>query len=102
MHQKITCRSQVMTSTTAGEQLESWQDIATVWAEIRSQSGDLTTSARQSHISTIYKVRLRYQDKLLSTRNILWQGQAYRVSSLLDQDNRKRVLEFDMVKEIRI
>jgi len=99
MHQKITCRAQVLTSTTAGEQQESWQNIAEVWAEVTANSGKLTTSARQSHIATTYKVRVRYQEVLLTTRNILWQERAYRVASLLNPDNRKRILELVMVED---
>lgn len=99
MHEKITCRAQVLVSTSAGEQQESWQDIAIVWAEVITKSGDLITSARQNHIAATYRVRVRYQDKLRATRNILWQGQAYRVVSLLNPDNRKRILEFEMVKD---
>lgn len=97
MHHKIICRAQALDPTTAGEQQESWQDIAEVWAEIKPKSADATLSARQNHIKTTYGVRVRYQDKLRATRNILWQGQAYRVTSLLNPDNRKRILEFEMV-----
>lgn len=99
MHQKITCRAQVLGSISAGEQQESWQDIATVWAEVIAKSGDVTLSARQTHIAATYKIRVRYQDKLLATRNILWQGLAYRVVSLLNPDNRKHILEFEMVED---
>jgi SPP1 family predicted phage head-tail adaptor len=99
MHQKITCRAQVLTPASAGEQQKSWQDIAIVWAEISARSGDLVTSARQNYMAVTYKVRVRYQDRLLITRNILWQGQAYRVSRLLNPDNRKRILELEMVED---
>ncbi len=99
MHHKITCQAQVLTPFSAGEQQESWQDIAVVWAEIIVKSADLTTSARQSHIAAIYRVRVRYQDKLLTTRNILWREQAYRVTRLLNSDNHKRILEFEMVED---
>lgn len=99
MHQKITCQAQVLTQTTAGEQQESFSDIATIWAEVMAKSGDMTLSARQKYVSPGYRLRMRYQDKLLATRKILWQGQAYRVTSLRNPDNRKRILEIEMVED---
>lgn len=99
MHQKITCRAQVLTPTSAGEQQEIWQDIAEVWAEVIAKSGDLTQTARQNHIAATYKIRVRYQDKLRATRNILWQGQTLRVLSLINPDNQNRILQFDVVED---
>ncbi len=99
MHQKITCRTQALAPTSAGEQQENWQDIAVVWAEVIPKSADMALSARQNHMITTYRVRVRYQDNLLPTRNILWQEQAYRVTRLLNPDNRKRILEFEMVED---
>ncbi|MBL4801739.1 MAG: phage head closure protein [Emcibacter sp.] len=99
MHQKITCRIQVLTSSTAGEQVESWQDIASIWADVVAKSGDMISSSRQSRLVTSYRIRVRYQDKLLATRNILWQGKPLRVVSLLNPDNQKRILEFKVVED---
>ncbi|PCI33390.1 MAG: hypothetical protein COB54_03545 [Alphaproteobacteria bacterium] len=99
MHQKITCRAQMLSPTTAGEQQENWQDIAVVWAEVTAKSAGVTTAARQRHMAESYTVRVRYQQDLLPTRNILWQGQAYRVTSLLNPDNRQRILEIEIVKD---
>jgi len=99
MHQKITCQAQILTQTTAGEQQESFSDIATIWAEVMAKSGDMTLSARQKYISPGYRLRMRYQDILRATRKILWQGQAYRVTSLRNPDNRKRILEIEMVED---
>ncbi len=99
MHQKIICRKPVLTPTTAGEQSEILTEIATVWAEVIVKSGGLTTIARQNQISASYLIRVRYQDKLLTTRNILWQGVAYRVVSLVNPDNRKGILEFEVVED---
>lgn len=99
MHEKITCRTQTLTPTTAGEQQEIWQDIATVWAEVISRSGDVTQTARQKYISTSFTVRTRYQDRLLASRNILWQGREYRVVSLRNPDNRKRILELEILED---
>jgi len=97
LHQKITCQRPVLTPTTAGEQQQSSQDIATVWAEVIAKSADMTTIARQNYIAATYLVRVRYQDRLLSTRNILWQGQTCRVVSLRNPDNRQHILEFQVV-----
>ncbi|PCI43057.1 MAG: hypothetical protein COB49_12855 [Alphaproteobacteria bacterium] len=99
MHQKITCRAQVLTPTSAGEQQEIWQEIAIVWAEITAISADITQAARQNHFAETYRVRVRHQDKLLATRNILWQGLSYRVVSRLNPDNRKRILEFKIIED---
>lgn len=100
MHQKIICRAQVFTPTTAGEQQETMQNIAEIWAEIIATNGEITTIAQQSHMATRYKVRVRYQEKLRATRNILWQGKSYRVLSMVNPDNRRHILEIQMSEEL--
>ncbi len=97
LHQKITCQRPLLTPANAGEQQQSLQDIATVWAEVIAKSADMTTTARQNYIAPTYLVRVRYQDSLLGTRNILWQGQTCRVVSLRNPDNRQHILEFQVV-----
>ncbi|VAX03641.1 hypothetical protein MNBD_ALPHA03-840 [hydrothermal vent metagenome] len=99
MHQKITCQKQIFTPISAGEQLQGWQDVATVWADVKAKSNDAEITARQIKFAGKYKIHVRYQDILLSVRRILWQGQAYRVVSFLNPDNRKRILEFDVVED---
>lgn len=99
MHHKITCRKQVLTPTSAGEHQVDFVDIATVWAEVTAKSGDLEIAARQSHRAASYVMRLRYQAELLASRSILWQGVVYRVVSLLNPDNRKRILELRVVED---
>ena len=99
MHQRITCRTLIVTPDTAGEQLETLQDIAVVWAEVMASSGEVNIIARQTQMVSTYKVRMRYQEKLLATRNIIWLGVEYRVLSLLNPDNRKHILEMSMVED---
>ncbi len=99
MHQKITCQKRLFTPISAGEQLQNWQDIAIVWADVKAASNDAEITARQNQFVGKYNIQLRYQDILLATRRILWQGQAYRVVSFLNPDNRKRILEFDVVED---
>lgn len=98
MYEKITCQRAVLTPTGAGEQQESWQDIATVWADIRVTSSDLSVRARAEYLAPNYLLRIRYQVNLLATRIILWQGKSYRVVSLKNPDNRKRILEMRVVE----
>ncbi len=98
MHQKIICRRQILTPASAGQQQESWQEIAIVWADVTALSGDMKVEAGQKFMATGYKIRTRYQDQLRATRTVLWQGQTYRVVSLFDPDNRKRILEMRLVE----
>lgn len=98
MHHKITCQKQILTPTAAGESQETLQDIAVVWAEIMPKSGDVRTAARQSHLAPTFLVRTRYQDILLATRHILWQGRRYRVVSLLTPHQAKRIIEMQVIE----
>ncbi len=99
LHERITCRRLAPVPGPAGEYQESWAEIATVWAAVRSRPAAQVTRARQSHILRSYRVRLRHQDALLATRNVLWRGRAYRVVGLQNPDSRNRLLEFDMVED---
>jgi len=98
LHHKIICRQQILTPIAAGEQQESWQDIAAVWADITVKSSDVVQTARQNHFAASYKITVRYQERLLNTRNILWQGREYHVVGLSNPDNRKHILAFDVVE----
>ena len=94
LHEKIICRKKQLIPSSAGEFTESWHEIATLWADVISEGAVLKNTARQSHLAGIYLFRVRYREDLLATRNILWQGREYRVVSLVNPDNRKKILQF--------
>lgn len=98
MHHKIICQKQIFT-TSGAEQAQSFEDIATVWAEVIAKSGNLESAARQKFVGPAYVMRMRYQNILLATRKILWQGKTYRVVGLLNPDNRKRILEIELQED---
>ena len=100
MHQKVTCRKPVFLSAEAGEFQQNWIDIATVWAEVLAKDVSPVTVARQHRLAAAYLIRLRYQDVLLATRNILWQGRELRVVRFSTPDNRNRILEFEVVEDL--
>tara|TARA_R110002072_G_scaffold269694_1_gene428984 strand:+ start:128 stop:448 length:321 start_codon:yes stop_codon:yes gene_type:complete len=100
LHEKIICQKPVLLASGAGEQNDSWQDIAEVWAAATRVSDRPETEARQTRLTTSYRLLMRHQDILEETRRILWRGKIYQVTGMGQPDARGRMLEITVREEL--
>lgn len=72
------------------EQIDSWSDLATVWAEKREPKGKETVEAMQVMSSMTVHFRIRYYDGLTTQDRVSWDGRAFDIRAVTNPDGRKR------------
>lgn len=89
MDQRITIQTFTASRGSSGEELASWTNWKTVWAEVNSLSGlenfnSPTTLAEVSH-----KIKLRYVVGVLPTMRINWREKQLEII-FIDESKRRR------------
>ena len=73
----------------SGSLSSEWVDIATVWADIRSQRGDEAFQAARENATETIRIMMRYRADLQATWRIEWAGQQYNILHV-DRTGRRR------------
>jgi SPP1 family predicted phage head-tail adaptor len=66
-----------------GEMLDSWVDVAEVWAQVVPLSGRefLASAAEQSEVTG--RIVIRYRDDVDATKRFVYRGKAYAIKAVL-------------------
>jgi len=59
MRHRVTIQSNTPVQNSTGEEIDSWADAATVWAEVRPLSGQEYIQARQQGANVTTRIRMR-------------------------------------------
>jgi SPP1 family predicted phage head-tail adaptor len=87
---RVTLQRFTATPNAYNELEKSWQDLDTVWAHLKTQSGKEALSAGQELASTTVVFNIRF--KALTTQDrVLHNGQAYDIESLHELGRRKEL-----------
>jgi SPP1 family predicted phage head-tail adaptor len=98
MRYRITLQYPMGTVDDWGNALDSWQDLATVWADIVPMSGREYLTASQATSETTYKIYIRYIPNINPKMRIIHNEQVYEINAVLG-DRRSGMLTI-MVKEV--
>jgi len=85
LSRRITIQRRVPGEDAAGQPIEGWEDVATVWADIRTPSGLSGARDMEGSIATSltrYSIRIRYRDGLDSGMRVLASGQVFDVKQV--------------------
>lgn len=72
--QRITLQRPVATVNGLGEEVQTWEDVATVWARVQPLRGRDFFAAAQMQSSTDHRVVIRYRADVLATWRVVWRG----------------------------
>jgi len=98
LNNKVTIQQQASTQDDWGQPLNTWTDIATVWADIRHQSGIETIKA-DSPVSVVKaSIRIRYRTGVDAGMRVLHGTTAYNINAVLPDVSKKQYL--DLVCEV--
>lgn len=78
-----------------GEHIEDYQDLATVWAEVKPLSGRELWAARQTQSEVTHRVTVRYSSALADLTGsirVIHRDRAFHMDSVLNTDERRREL----------
>ena len=92
------CRNRLTPQNDYGAFVTTWQDIATVWAEINPISGREYFEASQVQSEVTTQIWIRYRDGIEPTMRVAHNGKQYEIVSVLNYQGLNKILQL-MCKE---
>lgn len=93
LRHRVTLQELVKTDDGYGGIVETWQDVATVWAAIEPLRGNERYTAQQVQSELSHKVTIRYRAGIKPQMRILYGNRVFDIEAVIDVDERHRWLE---------
>jgi len=84
LDRRITLQRKTVTENSYGEPVESWKDLATVWAEYMPARGAERYASMQTIGEIEIRWRIRYRSGLTPIDRIVYQGRVHNVTSIIE------------------
>lgn len=97
LDKRVTLQQPATGEDAAGQPSTSWSDVATLWANIRLQSGLETIKAGAEKSIVRASVRIRYRTGITAGMRILHGTTAYNIEAVLPDPGKRHV---DLVCEV--
>ncbi|WP_058911878.1 phage head closure protein [Entomohabitans teleogrylli] len=82
-HRVMLQRSEKHQDTLTGAIIDSWVDVAKLWAEIYPLSGKEFVSARAVQSEITARITIRYRADVTSKHRFIYRGKIYNISGVL-------------------
>ena len=92
LNKKIIIESKTEVIDSVGDVAETWSTFATVWAEVRTQSGREFIQAKETHSELTHVVTMRYLSGVTPKMRINNGGEYLNILSVFDPTTRKKEL----------
>lgn len=93
LRHRITLQRQINAQNDYGAVVTTWQDVATVWAEIKPISGREYFSAQQVQSDVTTQIWLRYRKDIEPTMRVTYQDKHYEIVSVLNYQGLNKTLQ---------
>ena len=94
LNQRIDIQEDNGIVNSVGQKIPSWTLLTTVWAHVRSLSGNERFAAQQLISEVVYEITIRFRTDLdESHRVVLQDGQLLDIQAIFDPDGRRRELK---------
>lgn len=93
LRHRATIQQLVSTDDGAGGSIETWQNVATVWAAIEPLRGNERYTAQQVQSTLTHKVTIRYREGIKPQMRLTYKGRIFDIESVIDIEERHRWLE---------
>lgn len=90
---RVVLQQPVETADGAGGKTISWQDFATVWAEILPRSGREEIFADQLRNRTSHKITIRYMAGLSEKMRVNYNNRLFNITALVNVGERNETIE---------
>ena len=100
LNHRVTVQSRTTTTDAYGQQLDTWSDLATVWANIKPIGGRERLRAMAMESTLTHTVMVRYRAAftppiLMGARRIAYQGRIFNIVAARDVDEGRTHIIFD-------
>ena len=82
LDQRVTIQTNTPTADAKGQEIESWADTKTVWAEAITGGGKEFYAAQKLHAETKVVFRVRYDSSIVVTQRIVWLDRYFHILSI--------------------
>lgn len=93
MRERLTLQAKSVTRNSIGEEVVTWVDQVTVWAEPVTLTGREFFAAAQMQFSADAAFLIDYRSDVTPDWRVLWRGVAYDIRSALPSDATRRQLK---------
>ncbi|MEQ1964399.1 phage head closure protein [Xenorhabdus khoisanae] len=83
LRHRITLQSFTQIKLPSGQPMQEWQDVSTVWAEVKFISGRELLTAGAERAETTVRVWLRYRPDVTSAARLVFRGQVYDIQAVI-------------------
>lgn len=98
LDKRVTLQSATTARDGHGQPLETWSDIATVWAAIDPIRGREYFAAQQFAAETTHKVTIRHRSGISPKNRVLFGSRVFRIESVINPHERGERLELMCVE----
>jgi SPP1 family predicted phage head-tail adaptor len=99
LRNRITLQQKLINKDPEGLPIETWQDIATIWAAVEPLRGREYFQAATMQSQNMTRFTTRYRKGITSIMRILYDNRSYDIQSVIDVEGRHQQLEL-MAKEV--
>lgn len=99
MRHQITIQRATVTRDTFGAEVETWEELATVWAAVEPLSGRELIAAAAATADLSTRVRIRYRVGIKPTDRVVYGDRTLEILTVIDLDERHREMHL-MCREV--
>jgi SPP1 family predicted phage head-tail adaptor len=93
LSERIVLQQKLVTRSDNGEEVVTWGEFATVWADVEPLSGREVVAVRAAQADLSLRVRIRYLPGVNPAMRVFWQGAPWPISEVIDVRARRTELE---------
>lgn len=99
LRHRITVQASARSSSATGARTESWQDVATAWAEIKPHAARELSAADNRYQETSHQITLRFRPGIGRKQRVLFGSRVFQIETVINSMERNRWLHL-LCKEI--
>lgn len=88
---RITIETRSVTRGDYGDEVDSWAELQTVWAQVIQNTGSEDTESRRVHEDVNYTFRIRFRSDVTEEERIKYKGETYDIKSVKELGRRERL-----------
>jgi SPP1 family predicted phage head-tail adaptor len=86
LNRRVTIEQKSTVQDAYGQPVETWTEVATVWADIRDQTGKEYFAAQATQNPVQTKITIRYRAGILPAMRVVHGSGTYNIEAVLGQD----------------
>ncbi len=99
LDRRIVIEQRTPTQDAAGQPIDSWAELATVWAEVVPVGGSEVFQAKQFGAETVKKFRIRWRGDVTTKMRVVYDSDNYDIADV-SEDRRFERRQFEIITAI--